>query len=42
MADESPYPLPEGNVLWQDLGFLAYELDQVTTQIPCSSIDIIQ
>ena len=34
MADENPYPLPEGSVLWQDLGFLAYELDGVTTRTP--------
>src|SRR5271157_2349297 len=23
IADENPYPLPEGSILWQDLGFLA-------------------
>ena len=34
MADENPYPLPEGSVLWQALGFLAYELDGVTTRTP--------
>jgi hypothetical protein len=34
MADESPYPLPDQSFLWQDLGFLAYELGGVTTLTP--------
>ena len=34
IADENPYPLPEGSILWQDLGFLAYELEGVTTRTP--------
>jgi DDE superfamily endonuclease len=34
IADEYPYPLPDGSLLWQDLGFLAYELDGVTMHTP--------
>ena len=34
IAKECLYPLPEGSELWQDLGFLVYELDGVTMHIP--------
>ncbi len=34
IADASPYPLPDGNMLLQDLGFLAFTLDGVTTRTP--------
>jgi hypothetical protein len=34
MADATPYPLPAGSRLLQDLGFLACTLDQVETIMP--------
>jgi hypothetical protein len=34
IADETPYPLPVGSTLLQDLGFLAFELDGVTSITP--------
>ncbi len=34
IADDCLYPLPAGSELWQDLGFLAYELDGVTMHTP--------
>lgn len=34
IADETPYPLPGGSSLLQDLGFLAFELDGVTSITP--------
>jgi hypothetical protein len=34
IADETPYPLPEGSELLQDLGFLAFRLPGVTVQTP--------
>ena len=34
IADETPYPLPAGSSLLQDLGFLAFELDGVTSITP--------
>jgi hypothetical protein len=34
MADASPYPLPEGSTLLQDLGFLGFKLDGVTIEMP--------
>jgi hypothetical protein len=34
MADATPYPLPAGSRLLQDLGFLAFTLDQVETIMP--------
>jgi len=34
LADASPYPLPDGSMLLQDLGFLAFTLDGVTTCTP--------
>lgn len=34
LADATPYPLPAGSHLLQDLGFLAFTLDGVTTHTP--------
>jgi hypothetical protein len=34
IADETPYPLPEGSELLQDLGFLGFTLDGVKVQTP--------
>jgi DDE superfamily endonuclease len=34
MADATPYPLPAGSCLPQDLGFLAFTLDQVEIIMP--------
>jgi hypothetical protein len=34
IADATPYPLPEGSELLQDLGFLAFRLDGVTSTTP--------
>src|SRR4029450_316712 len=34
IADATPYPLPAGSRLLQDLGFLAFTLDQVEIIIP--------
>ena len=34
MADATPYPLPAGSRLLQDLGFLAFTLDQVESIMP--------
>lgn len=34
IADATPYPLPEGSELLQDLGFLAFELPGVTCTTP--------
>lgn len=34
IADTTPYPLPAGSHLLQDLGFLAFTLDGVTTLTP--------
>ena len=34
IADTTPYPLPVGSHLLQDLGFLALKLDGVTTLTP--------
>jgi DDE superfamily endonuclease len=34
MADATPYPLPAGSRLLQDLGFLAFTLNQVETLMP--------
>jgi len=34
MADAAPYPLPAGSRLLQDLGFLAFTLDQVEIIMP--------
>jgi hypothetical protein len=34
MADMTPYPLPAGSRLLQDLGFLAFTLDQVEIIMP--------
>jgi DDE superfamily endonuclease len=34
IADEHPYDLPKDSLLWQDLGFLAYEIDRGTTRTP--------
>ena len=34
MADAAPYPLPQGSVLLQDLGFLGFTLDSVTIEMP--------
>jgi hypothetical protein len=34
LADASPYPLPDGSILLQDLGFFAFTLDGVTTLTP--------
>ena len=34
IADATPYPLPEGSRLLQDLGFLAFTLDQVEIIMP--------
>jgi DDE superfamily endonuclease len=34
MADATPYPLPAGSRLLQDLGFLAFTLPQVTIRMP--------
>jgi hypothetical protein len=34
MAEATPYPLPAGSRLLQDLGFLAFTLDQVETIMP--------
>jgi len=34
IADATPYPLPEGSELLQDLGFLAFQLDGVTSTTP--------
>jgi hypothetical protein len=34
IADATPYPLPAGSRLLQDLGFLAFTLNQVETLMP--------
>jgi hypothetical protein len=34
IADATPYPLPAGSRLLQDLGFLAFTLDQVEISMP--------
>jgi DDE superfamily endonuclease len=34
LADTTPYPLPAGSRLLQDLGFLAFTLDQVAVLMP--------
>jgi len=34
IADGTPYPLPEGSELLQDLGFLAFRLDGVASITP--------
>ena len=34
LADATPYPLPAGSQLLQDLGFLAFTLPQVETLMP--------
>jgi DDE superfamily endonuclease len=34
IADDTPYPLPAGSRLLQDLGFLAFTLDQVEIIMP--------
>lgn len=34
IADSTPYPLPQGSVLLQDLGFLGFTLSGVTTEMP--------
>jgi hypothetical protein len=34
IADATPYPLPAGSCLLQDLGFLAFALDQVEIIMP--------
>ena len=34
MADATPYPLPAGSRLLQDLGFLAFTLDHVAISMP--------
>jgi hypothetical protein len=34
IADATPYPLPAGSCLLQDLGFLAFTLDQVEIIMP--------
>jgi len=34
MADATPYPLPAGSRLLQDLGFLAFTLPQVAVLMP--------
>ena len=34
IADETPYPLPEGSELLQDLGFLGFSLEGVRVQTP--------
>jgi hypothetical protein len=34
IADSTPYPLPQGSHLLQDLGFLGFTLDGVTIEIP--------
>ena len=34
MADATPYPLPAGSQLLQDLGFLAFTLPEVETLMP--------
>jgi hypothetical protein len=34
VADGTPYPLPEGSHLLQDLGFLGFTLDGVTIEMP--------
>lgn len=34
IVDETPYPLPEGSELLQDLGFLGFRLDGVRVQTP--------
>ena len=34
IADETPYPLPAGSTLLQDLGFLAFGLDGVASITP--------
>lgn len=34
IADTLPYPLPEGSVLYQDLGFQAYTINGVAIQQP--------
>ena len=34
IADATPYPLPEGSELLQDLGFLAFRLDGVSSTTP--------
>jgi hypothetical protein len=34
IADATPYPLPEGSELLQDLGFLAFQLNGVNSTTP--------
>lgn len=33
-ADETPYPLPQGSHLLQDLGFLGFKLESVVIEMP--------
>lgn len=34
IADQTPYPLPEGSILLQDLGFIGFSLDGVQITMP--------
>ena len=34
VADATPYPLPQGSYLLQDLGFLGFTLDGVMIEMP--------
>lgn len=34
IADHTPYPLPKGSELLQDLGFVGFNLEDVTTSMP--------
>ena len=34
VADSTPYPLPQGSHLLQDLGFLGFTLEGVTIEMP--------
>ena len=34
IADQTPYPLPEGSELLQDLGFVGFRLDDVAITMP--------
>jgi hypothetical protein len=34
VVDATPYPLPQGSVLLQDLGFLGFTLEGVTIEMP--------
>ena len=37
LAEVTPYPLPAGSRLWQDLGFLAFTLPQVEILMPAKT-----